>query len=513
MTSHIPSRVADTLSSLLASARRITETTFRQVAPERWQDEAWELYDKVGELRFVANAHANAVSQARWFAAKVGDRSDEPTPVVLDDPDVTPSDTDVLAARIVSELAGGPTGLAETVRRLALHLFVSGDGWIVGVPPGSVEMRAPTVDVFPDEFSLADLEWHSMSTDEVSVRAENVIIELGDNTRRRIPHDRCVAIRVWRPHPRRWWQADSPTRSSLPVLRELVGLTKHVSAEIDSRLAGNGILVVGQSVQVAGRARDPDTGAETEIDVVDALIDAMSTAIADRQSASALVPLVLKLPDEAVDKVQHITFDRGFDGHAMKLRDEAIRRLALSVDAPAEQLLGLGSANHWGAWLIEESAVRTFIRPVLTLMADAFSAQYLWEALENEGVPREEARRYVVWYSTSALTVQPDRSGDAWQVYQAGELSGAALRRESGFDHDDAPDRPDRAVELVLQMVARAPSLAANPGMTELVEAVRTVLDGSEPDGNVIDTSDVDATSGGLLPDTAGDPPPSGPDV
>ena len=55
---------------------------------------------------------------------------------------------------------------------------------------------------------------------------------------------------------------DSPVRAALPILRELVGLTQHVSAQIDSRLAGAGMLVMRASASRAVASRSSGSGSD-----------------------------------------------------------------------------------------------------------------------------------------------------------------------------------------------------------------------------------------------------------
>src|SRR5690606_36056378 len=123
-------------------------------------------------------------------------------------------------------------------------------------------------------------------------------------------------------------------RSSLPVLRELVSLTMMVGAQTDSRLAGAGVFIVPDEARRAmlramGKSEDSD-----ENPLADALIEAMSTAISDRSSAASFTPLVLTVPGDQADAFRHISFSTPLDKETQKLRDEAIRRLALGQDAP-----------------------------------------------------------------------------------------------------------------------------------------------------------------------------------
>lgn len=76
------------------------------------------------------------------------------------------------------------------------------------------------------------------------------------------------------------------------------------------------------------------------------------TALKDPESAAATVPILLELPGDAIDKMEHFRFESSFDEMAIKLREEAIRRFALGLEVPAEILLGLGDINHWSTHAI-----------------------------------------------------------------------------------------------------------------------------------------------------------------
>ena len=482
-------------ASTLISSRKILRS---KVAGEAWQQEAVELYSEVGELRYLANAQANAASRAELYIARYDEGATDPVRVDPDD--------DPLPVAAWSEFGGGPLARTELVKRLFLQLFVTGDGYVVGVPPGVLDDRDPIVGRPP---SLGELTWRVLATTEVTIKQDEVTITLGDRPRS-VPLDRAVVVRSWRPNPFRWWQADSPVRSNLPVLRELVGLTKHISATIDSRLAGAGLLLMGDSFSLlAGQSPDPDEDVTAD-PVLGALMDAMLTAIRDRDAASAVMPIILTGPDDAIDKVRHLTFATPFDAATKDLRDEAIRRLALGLEAPPEVLLGMGSSTHWNAWIVQDDNVKTHIDPALGLICDALTTDYLWPVLEEAGVADPTA--YVVTWDTTPLTLRPDRSREAIELYDRGELTGESLRRETGFTDDDAPveDR-DQAVETALRLVTAAPSLVADPGLEALVAQIRAVTD---PDAAAVPVDEPDAGAADVpangMPDDTGltDPAP-----
>jgi len=522
---------------LVASARRLTATDVKgqnraatasasKTAP--WQQEAWELLDMIGEQRFLAHTLAGRMSQARLYVGKLPANAS---------PGTRPENvSDQQLQHLLDAIGDGVAGQGQLLHRMGLNLFVAGEGWLVGIPPrfvpGTSEYAAvqsafgPAVQVdrsaAPEDESedVLKMVWRMLSVDEVSVdQSEEATLKLEGGETAKVPVSNLYMIRVWRPHPRRAWEADSPTRASLPVLRELFGLTQHVSAQIDSRLAGAGLLVISTSADAELKriAGIPENSPRSLL--MEALQVTMQTPIKDRSNASALVPLTLTVPDEVVDKIKHITFSTPLDKETPKLRDEAIRRLALGQDAPPELLLGTGGMNHWGAWLVREDVVTTHLEPPLALICDALTVEYLRPLIQalRPGISDEELSEYVVWYDVDHLIERPNRSGDAKDLYDRKELSGKALREATGFEEGDAPEvekEMDLAVSTAMSMVAQAPSLAQSPGLTELVRQLREVLNGEEstapapaeaPEGEAVEES-----TAGPLPDTQDSPPPAG---
>lgn len=460
--------------SLTAASIPVSQKKIKRngLSPEAWQQEAIDLYSEVGELRYVANATGNAASRAHTYVGRWEPGSEEPVEVLTG-----------VAADAWRQFGGGPASRAELIKRLFIQLFVPGEGFIIGFPPGVLDDGQEEM---PTELvRMMDLTWHVAAGTEVSVAPTEITIDFGDRPRKFKP-DEIVLVRAWRPNPFRWWQSDSPVRSNLPVLRELVGLTKHVSASIDSRLAGAGMLLLGDSFSLmAGQSPDPDDAAETD-PILSALMDAMVTSIRDRDSASAVMPIMLQGPDEAIDKVQHLTFSTPFDAQTKDLRDEAIRRLALGLDSPPEVLLGLGTSTHWNAWIIQDDTVRTHIDPAMSLICDALTTDFLWPVLRDAGVA--DWQSYAIWWDTSRLTQRADRSAEAIQLFDRGELTGEALRRETGFDETDGPVS-DPALDLARRLIEGAPALLSDPGVDQVIAQARILIGG-------VATIDVPASDG-----------------
>lgn len=461
-------KVEYTGDSLVAAAQKMGaaavggRTLKKNVTANSWQTEAWELYREVGELRFLTNTLAGRASQATLFVGKNEDSAGaEPTRV-----DTGP------AYEALQKLGGGPSGIVRLLKRGVAGLFVAAEATITGVPREWLDLAADSDGEYtvPADGALDpdidSLEWATLSSLEVKSTSDDKLdltfrgVKLKD-----VPVESVYTISLWNPDPGDYTLGDSPVRSALPVLRELVGLTSHVSAQIDSRLAGAGVLFVPSSMN--------------KENLTDALIEAMSTAIADRAAASAVVPLVVTATADEIKAAQHMTFSSPLDAEARELREEAIRRLALSLDAPPEVLLGTSGANHWGAWLIKEDTVTTHVEPPLALIVEAITTQYLRPYLESTGMSAEEAGQYSVWYDVSDIIESPNRFDEALQMFDRGAISLQVLREAGGFTDKDAPgdrDAREEAVEIVKELVKGAPSLAAN--VADLVDQWEAVLSG-----------------------------------
>lgn len=474
--------------SLTASASRLTAKTVGGLAAGRgvttdWQSDAWDMYDLIGEQRFLANTLAGRAAQARLFVGTL--RRDEP----LADPEPT---ADSKLAAMLDDFGKSAPGRAQIILRALIGYFVGGETYLVGIPDYLItaaetgEEPERPVGAASGDIDMTSLIWRALSANEIRFKRGGAVeLRLAESNGNKVEAKiaELYVMRSWRPHPNKAWEPDSPTRSSLPVLRELTALTMAVGSMTDSRLAGAGLLLVPDSARKAMlRAQDlPEDSSDDPL--TDALIDAMSTAIADRASAAAYVPLVVTVPDDAVEKFKHLTFESPFDAAMAPMREEAIRRLALGQDAPPELLLGTGGMNHWGAWLVREDVVTTHIEPPLALFCDTITTHYLRPLMLASGYSQEEVDDTVVWYDVSHMIVRPNRGAEAEGIYKLGELSGEALRAANGFDENDAPpaDTSDAAISLAFDMVGKAPSLAQNPGLVMLVDQIRQIMNGAPP--------------------------------
>jgi len=419
-------------TSLVASSTRYPgKSSARIYLPHQdWQRECYRHYAICGEARFAARFFGHAVSRA---SLKTGEMQGG---VVVDTP--TGPAQDALDA-----LFNGKDGQTEMLDSIGVHLTIAGECYLVGREVDGVDV------------------WEVISVLELVVTGDTWVINYQDGNPPIPLSEDDVVIRIWLPSPAKRIEADSPFRSLLPLLGEIEWLTRHVFAQIQSRLAGAGILMMPQGMTFPPPPDRDGMAIETTNDADSfmlTLADAMLTPIENPGSPAAMVPIVVTAPDDAIDKARLLTFWSELDANAKELRDEAIRRFALGMDLPPEQVLGMssnggtggGSSNgvsHWGAWQIEESTIKMFIEPMLDVVVNALTMGYLRPALGTNSFA-------LVLYDSSRLRLRPDRSKEAFELYDRGLLKVEALLRENGFDMDDLPDEEEHRKWLLVKVAS-----------------------------------------------------------
>jgi hypothetical protein len=429
---------------LTAAAARYTARKIRaRPVDQSWQKRAWDFYKTTPEVRFAANWTSNAMSGALLYA---GYREDDNSISRVDDNET--------AAQLVASVAGGPDGQAKLLGSSGPHLAVAGEYWIVIRQRPDDSTTPPTGD--PEDRGE---EWHILSTNEVRKESNKMVVEIDGEDVEIPPYDPAnpnedvpVAIRVWEPFPGRKLEADSAVRSALDLLEELALLNAAVAAIAKSRLTGRGIVIIPKGTRFPASSQQGDE----EDDLIEVLMTVAETAIREPDSAAATVPIILEVPPEMVGKIQRLTFESDFDELAVKLREEAIRRFAIGLEIPAEILLGMGDVNHWGVWALTSEAIRLGIEPKLGTVTHALTTQWLRPMLEAEGV--ENWWRYQVCFDSSPLRVRTNRSETALKLYELGAISAEALRRETGFDEDDAPTSEEVAARNQQRQQEEAPA-------------------------------------------------------
>lgn len=412
---------ADALTAASSPVKK-PQAQFLQHTME-WQNEAWGFYDNLAEMNTGVTWLSNMLSRVRLKAAEIKPGMDEPTLI-----------TAGLAADVMSQLSGGVGGQSQLMRNLSVQLSVPGDCYLVG------------------EGSTGGERWTVRSVDEVRVQNQKfqVVTERIPNITWGDLPTSGMPVRIWRPHARYYHLADSTAHSALGAARELDMCNRFIMGQYLSRLASAGLLVIPTEATFPHRAEfdeEPDP-------MMAEFIEISAEAIRTPGTAAGIVPIFMRVPGELIAQIRHIDFTLKIDEKIIEKREQAIYRLASKLDIPTEAMTGMGKINHWTAWQLDESALKTHIAPPVEVICDALTTGYLRPRMKASGATDDEIMSQVVWYDMSELAMRPDKSENASLAYDRLELSGSAYRRELGFDEDDAPkgnDVEEQGLKILLR--------------------------------------------------------------
>jgi hypothetical protein len=457
----------------------------RSASSSAWQAEAWEYYDAIGEIKYAFNLVASVVSRIRIFAAAVDDPAQVPVPI--NESRVVDPSLASAAQRALDRLNSAYGGQPGLLKDAALNLSVAGECYLVQMParqgtgePESWDVRSvDEVIVDPrGQYNVIGRREQAMGNSQ-----GGNVFRLGSN---------AFVGRIWRSHPRFSDEADSSIRGLLDLCAELLLLNRTFRATARSRLnAGALYLPDGLSVAAQG---DPElydsedgigpgvTAEEAEDEFEEQLIDAMTTPIRDEESASAVVPLLIRGPAELGDAIKQFKFERSFDPMLAERSDRVLERIMQGLDVPKDVVSGMANVKYSNALQIDESLYKAHIEPLMLLIVDALTVVYLRPYLIANGYTDAEVGRITVWYDPSAVSTRSDRATDANEGFDRGAVSFDAWRRAHGFSDQDAPTPNETALRILQSRAVLTPELteammgAVSP---EMMNAVRAAQQGS----------------------------------
>ena len=426
----------------------------RSAGSSAWQAEAWEYYDAIGEIKYAFNLVASVVSRIRIYAAVVDDPSE--TPISVRQSELIDERLASAAERALGRLNSAYGGQAGLLRDAALNLSVAGECYLVQMPARPA-------------YNLPE-SWDIRSVDEVTTdprggfnvigrREQSTTTQGGIDKNSKLGKNAFVG-RMWRSHPRYSDEADSSLRGLLDLCAELLLLNRTFRATARSRLnAGALYLPDGLSVAAQGDGDFPYdsedgigpnfTAEEAEDEFEEQLMDAMTTPIRDEESASAVVPLIIRGPAELGDKIKQFKFERSFDPALAERSDRVLERILQGLDVPKDVVTGLANVKYSNAMQIDESLYKAHIEPLMLLIADALTVVYLRPYLIANGFEETQVNRIVVWYDPSAIATRNDRATDADSGFDRMAVSSNTWRRAHGFSDADAPTPKEIALRLL----------------------------------------------------------------
>jgi hypothetical protein len=436
-----------------------------------WQSEAWEYYDAVGEVKYAFNLVSSVVSRIRLYAAVVADPAQAPAPIR--NVDSIDDRLGAAAERALARLDSAYGGQAGLLRDAALNLCVAGECYLVQIPPRVGHGIPESWDIRSVDELLVDQKGKYIIQPRRDVagqggsggaggvnpnKAGNILLPPG-----------AFVGRIWRAHPRYSDEADSSMRGLLDLCAELLLLNRTFRATARSRLNA-GALYLPDGLSVASSSDpnfpyDPDgaytdpTPEEIQDEFEDQLIDAMTTPIRDEESASAVVPLIIRGPAELGDKIKQFKFERSFDAALVQRADRVLERILQGLDVPKDVVTGLANVKYSNALQIDEALYKAHIEPLMLLIADAITIVYLRPYLKANGFTDADVDRIVVWFDPSQVATRNDRAADADSGFDKMAISFNTWRRTHGFADADAPDSTEVALRLLFEKGSISPDL------------------------------------------------------
>jgi hypothetical protein len=431
---------------------------YRRTLPA-WQRQALEFYDLIGEAWFPAQFYARMLSRVRLHPAvrKPNGEVDE----------IFDSKAQEILARVAD--SGGASGWKYQYGRLQ---FLIGDGYLTA-----------TLDDDDNE------QWEYLSPAELVVQEHNAASgktvytrKMGDGTPDKTLTEASAdldklgkndirAWRLWRKHPTHSQLADSPLRAVLGLLRVLMLLDKAAEAQAVSRIAGSGLLVVDDRISIPVADVDASDDSVDDDPFMSLLTKYVVTPIGDPGSAGAFSPLVSRVDvpegmkaEDLITLIQLSDPNQTADWHARI--EKTVTRIAIGLDMPPEEFLGLAGANHWTGWVITEEKWKAHGEPVTIGLCEDLTAAYFRQACIDAEVANAE--NLIVWFDPAQVVTHPDKGDAALKVHEAGELSGKTLREANNFNDSDAPDDEERRFfrEMKMKTTERPddPSEEGEPG-------------------------------------------------
>jgi hypothetical protein len=464
----------------------------RNASSTAWQSEAWEYYDAIGEIKYAFNLVASVVSRIRLYAAAIDNPAE--TPVSVRNANNIDPRLAAAAERALSRLDSAYGGQAGLLKDAALNICVAGECYLVQMPervgtgvPESWDIRSV------DEVQVDSKHNYGIAMRRDYMTGGNLGVSSGKGVVA-LPKSAFVG-RIWRAHPRFSEEADSSLRGLLDLCAELLLLNRTFRSTARSRLNA-GALYLPDGLSVAA-SQDPDypydsdddlnpglTPEESADEFEDQLIDAMTTPIRDEDSASAVVPLIIRGPAELGDKIKQFKFERSFDPALAQRADRVLERILQGLDVPKDVVTGLANVKYSNALQIDEALYKAHIEPLMLLIADALTVVYLRPYLLANGFDQTEVNRICIWYDPSQVATRNDRAADADSGFDRMAVSYDTWRRAHGFSEADAPSPNEVALRMIFEKGMISPELTESviTGFApEVISASRAAQQANSP--------------------------------
>lgn len=434
--------------TLTASAARIDMKNKKEVdaivkrrQQDKWQGEAWEYYDLIGEIKYVANLIASQISRVNLYVGYVDRTSNVPS--IIDDVEGLDPDFVQDANDILYMLESGNGGTSGLLRTAGLNLFVAGECWLVREPA-----KYSTGE--PDRYQIRSVEEVTATNGKTKQVAIKPRRDSKPSEYTLLPPS-GFATRIWRNHGRYSDEADSSLRGVLDTCDAILQLDRAAVAAAKSRMNA-GLLFIPDGLSNASETEEDmdGTGVANTVDesFEDELIAGFMSPVEDITSGATLIPTMIRGPQELGALIRHIPFERSVDPQLNQLGKDLMDRLLSGLDVPKDVAHGMSSVKYSNAIIIEEQLYKAHIEPLILFIVDCLTIGFLRQALRKQGHPESLVSRAVVWYDPSAITAKPSKAEAAMSLYGMKILGADAVLRANGFTPEDAPTDLERVQRM-----------------------------------------------------------------
>lgn len=471
------------------------QKTDRGEIAKRWQIEAYRQVKICGEARYAATQFASMAGRAEIGISEPQTLATRAS-WIKDGPEV-----DALA-----ELVPTVRERSKLIRDFMINWVIAGECYLIARPrvrndPGYIEPPRKSdgteYATYEDYLIDARVAYDPLDPDAdlpVNPNVENPLWEIvavtelrKQGTKWSVRHDNNTyieltdddpCIRMWNPDPEDRREAWSPFRSMLGTLREIEWLTAHIFRQVRSRLMSAGVWFLPENMTFPPPPVEAVDGGEETIALMNEaelfMASLAASGMYELDMDDVSFPSIVMADAAAlagIDQNKLIKFWSDIDDKAMTLRSSAIRRFALGFDMVPEKVLGAsgvavdgaggsaGSVNHWGVWANEEQTIANDIEPALDSFVGTLTEAYLRSVVEGTML--------VIAYATATLRLRQDRSKESVELYDRGELAGAVMLRENGFDPETDAMKPDEFTRWVLKRL-----VGGSPSPEQMTEAV-----------------------------------------
>ena len=447
---------------------------------------AWRWYNEIGEVHYAISRSARIAGYCDFKAVEFSPDGKVEREIDTGQP-----------AEIAQSMFSPYGGVRGFVERYYTLLKVPGDMYLISLGDG-YHLASP------DELDVQSFSWYTRERGSLkNVKLVTVPGSYGTGSgasgkdepafTKDIKTDQFIG-RIWSPS-KRWVDVPESALHALDTeCSELRDLTLSIKAQLRSRFALAGLLVLppGMSMATSVKGKGRVAGQVPEA-TVDLIVAAMTRNVKNLDEAQALLPIILRAahPDDG-DKIRHIIMDREIFRTDLELRGELIGRILQSLDSNQDSVKGGTEQSHWGAWSAGDDERRVAIVPDLEGLCWSLSRLVMQKKLP-EKYPRKGNIGF--WFDLSRAAMRSNMQEDARQAWDRILVSDPAARRMSGIPESDAPT-PDEKVRA-------AGRLVKNPML---------MLYGT-PEYNKIDWDKVGewGKSTGPAPETPADDPEAGP--